>query len=116
LVIIATLWNGIVNAIKFADPTKNFMDKIVIDVTNPLEFSKDMLPKLAISHTDSAGETVQRVLPDAKVIKTLNIVGNPHMVHPEFPCGPPTMFINSRLTYAEQYQKQFKNSSLLHSQ
>lgn len=90
MVIIATLWNGIVNAIKFADPTKNFMDKIVIDVTNPLGFSKDMLPKLAISHTDSAGETVQRLLPDAKVIKTLNIVGNPHMVHPEFPCGPPT--------------------------
>jgi predicted dinucleotide-binding enzyme len=106
LVIITTLWNGIVNAIKFGDPTKNFMDKIVIDVTNHLDFSKDMLPKLAISHTDSAGETVHRLLSDAKVIKTLNIVGNPHMVHPEFryiksfPCGPPTMFINSRLTYA----------------
>ena len=71
MVIIATLWNGIVNAIKFADPTKNFMDKIVIDVTNHLDFSKDMLPKLAISHTDSAGDTVQRLLPDAKVIKTL---------------------------------------------
>jgi predicted dinucleotide-binding enzyme len=85
LVIIATLWNGIVNAIKFANPTKNFMDKIVIDVTNPLDFSKGMLPKPAISHTDSAGETVQRLLLDAKVIKTLNIVGNPHMVHPEFP-------------------------------
>ncbi len=47
MVIIATLWNGIVNVIKFADPTKNFMDKIVIDVTNPSDFSKDMLPKLA---------------------------------------------------------------------
>ena len=85
LVIIITLWNRIVNAIKFGDPTKNFMDKIVIDATNPLDFSEDILPKLAISHTDSAGETVHRLLPDAKVIKTLNIVGNPHMVHPEFP-------------------------------
>jgi len=35
LVIITILWNGIVNAIKFGDPTKNFMDKIVVDVTNP---------------------------------------------------------------------------------
>lgn len=52
-----------------------------------------MPPKLAIGHTDSAGETVQRLLPNAKVIKTLNIVGNPHMVHPDFPCGPSTMFI-----------------------
>jgi len=40
LVIIATLWDGIVNAIKLANPTKNFMDKIVIDVTNPFDFSK----------------------------------------------------------------------------
>jgi len=84
LVIITILWNGIVNAIKFADPTKNFMDKIVIDVTNHLDFSKDMLPKLAISHTDSAGGTVQRLLPNTKVIKTLNIIGNPHLVHLEF--------------------------------
>jgi predicted dinucleotide-binding enzyme len=82
---LAVIWNGIVNAIKFGDPTKNFMDKIVIDVTNPLDFSKDILPKLAISQYRSAGETVHRLLPDAKVIKTLNIVGNPHMVHPEFP-------------------------------
>lgn len=93
LVIIATLWDGIVNAIKLANPTKNFMSKIVIDVTNPLDFSKGMPPKLAIGHTDSAGETVQRLLPNAKVIKTLNIVGNPHMIRPDFTCGPPTMFI-----------------------
>ena len=52
-----------------------------------------MPPKLAIGHTDSAGETVQRLLPNAKVIKTLNIVGNPYMIHPDFTCGPPTMFI-----------------------
>jgi predicted dinucleotide-binding enzyme len=93
LVIIATLWNGIANAIELANPTKNIIGKIVIDVTNPLDFSKGMPPKLAIGHTDSAGDTVQRLLPNAKVIKTLNIVGNPHMVHPDFPCGPPTMFI-----------------------
>lgn len=93
MVIIATLWDGTVDAIKMADPTKNLTGKMVIDVTNPLDFSKGMPPKLAVGHTDSAGETVQRLLPDAKVVKTLNIVGNPHMVHPDFPCGPPTMFI-----------------------
>ena len=98
LVIIATLLDGVINAIKLANPTKNFMGKIVIDVTNPLDFSKGVPPKLAIGHTDSAGETVQRLLPNAKVIRTLNIVGNPHMVHSDFPCEPPTMFIGGRLT------------------
>jgi predicted dinucleotide-binding enzyme len=40
LVIIDTLWDIIVNAIEFANPTKNFMGKIVIDVTKHLDFSK----------------------------------------------------------------------------
>ena len=93
LIVLATPWEGASNAIKMADP-KNFAGKVVIDVTNPLDFSKGMPPQLAVGHTDSAGEIVQRLLPDAKVVKAFNIVGNPHMVHPDFPQGgPPTMFI-----------------------
>ncbi|MGI0036654.1 MAG: NADPH-dependent F420 reductase, partial [Nitrososphaera sp.] len=57
------------------------------------DFSKGMPPRLAVGQTDSAGETVQRLLPQAKVVKAFNIVGNAHMVHPDFPGGPPTMFI-----------------------
>ena len=49
-----------------------------------------MPPRLAIGYTDSAGETVQRMLPDSKVIKAFNIVGD---MHPDFPGCPPTMFI-----------------------
>lgn len=90
--VVATSWAGTGEAIKMADP-KNFVGKVVIDVTNPLDFSKGMPPKLAIGHTDSAGETVQRMLPNSKVVKAFNIVGNPHFIHPDFPCGPPTMFI-----------------------
>jgi predicted dinucleotide-binding enzyme len=90
--LIVTLWAGTADAIKMADP-KNFAGKIVIDVTNPLDFSKGMPPRLAIGHTDSAGETVQRMLPDSKVVKAFNTVGNPHFMHPDFPGGPPTMFI-----------------------
>ncbi len=91
LIILATVWNGTPNVIKMADP-KNFAEKVVIDTTNPWDFSKSM-PSLAVGHTDSAGETIQRILPSAKVVKAFNIVGNPHMVHPDFSCGPPTMFI-----------------------
>jgi predicted dinucleotide-binding enzyme len=85
--VIATSWAGAADAITMADP-KNFAGKIVIDVTNPLDFSKGMPPRLAIGHTDSAGETIQRMLPDSKVIKAFNIVGNMHMIHPDFSGGP----------------------------
>jgi 8-hydroxy-5-deazaflavin:NADPH oxidoreductase len=90
--VLATSWAGTAEAIRMADP-KNFAGKILIDVTNPLDFSKGMPPRLALGHTDSAGETIQRMLPDSKVVKAFNIVGNPHMIHPDFPGGPPTMFI-----------------------
>jgi 8-hydroxy-5-deazaflavin:NADPH oxidoreductase len=92
IVVIATSWDGALNAIKMAD-TKNFSGKIVIDVTNPLDFSKGTPPSLAVGKTDSAGETIQRTLPEARVVKAFNIVGNTHMKNPDFPGGPPTMFI-----------------------
>ena len=75
-----------------ADPV-NMTGKIVIDTINPLDFSQGFPPQMAVGITDSAGEINQRLLPGAKVVKAFNIVGNPHMVHPDFPGGPPTMFI-----------------------
>jgi 8-hydroxy-5-deazaflavin:NADPH oxidoreductase len=93
--VLATSWDGASNAINMAD-SKNFAGKVLIDVTNPLDFSKGIPPKLSVGHTDSAGEIVQRLLPDARVVKAFNIVGNIHMVHPDFHQergGPPTMFI-----------------------
>ena len=90
--VLATSWAGTTDAKKMADP-KNFAGKVVIDVTNPLDFSNGMPPRLAVGHTDSAGETVQCMLPDSEVVKAFNIVGNPHMIHPSFPGGPPTMSI-----------------------
>lgn len=92
LIAIATLWEGTASAIEMAG-TKNFAGKIIVDVTNPLDFSKGMPPRLAAGHDDSAGETVQRLLPEARVVKAFNIVGNAHMFRPDFKGGPPTMFI-----------------------
>lgn len=92
LIVLSTSWSGTANAIQMASPS-NMAGKVVIDTTNPLDFSQGLPPRMAVGYTDSAAEINQRSLPGAKVVKAFNIVGNPHMFHPDFPGGPPTMFI-----------------------
>src|SRR5437867_2568160 len=67
--------------------------KVVVDVSNPLDFSKGMPPSLAICNTNSLGEEVQKTLPSAKVVKTLNIVNCEVMVDPA-KAGEPTMLVS----------------------
>jgi len=92
LVVIATHWSGTGDVIQAAG-AESFAGKVVIDVTNPLIFEPGKPPALALGHTDSGGEQVQRWLPGARVVKAFNIVGSAHMVHPDFPGGPPDMWI-----------------------
>ena len=92
IVVLATLGVANESALKMAGPDK-LRGKVLIDATNPLDFSGGMPPKLAVSGNDSAGERVQRLLPDAHVVKAFNTVGNPFMFRPVFPGGPPDMFI-----------------------
>jgi hypothetical protein len=92
IAVLCTLWAGTENALTLAGRHR-LAGKIVIDTTNPLDFSAGVPPRLALGHTDSAGEQVQRWLPDARVVKCFNIVGNAHMVNPSFPGGPPDMFL-----------------------
>ena len=53
-----------------------FRSKVVIDVTNPLDFSKGMPPSLLpqYSNNHSLGEHMQQTLPQAFVVKALNTV------------------------------------------
>jgi predicted dinucleotide-binding enzyme len=66
--------------------------KTVVDVSNPLDFSRGMPPSLSICNTDSLGEEVQKAVPSAKVVKTLNIVNCEVMVDPA-KGGNPTMLV-----------------------
>ena len=92
LIVLATLGMANEEVLKSAGPDR-FKGKIVIDATNPLDFSGGMPPKLAIVGNDSGGEHVQRLLPGAQVVKAFNTVGNTAMFRPDFPGGPPDMFI-----------------------
>ena len=92
VLLLATLWSGTESAIRLAGPA-NFAGKVVMDATNPLVFTPGAPPSLALGHTDSGGEQVQRWLPAARVVKVYNTVGHAHMVNPSFPGGPPDMFI-----------------------
>jgi NADPH-dependent F420 reductase len=89
--VLALSWTGAENALKLAG-AENLAGKVVIDAINPLTFGPGGL-QLAIGHTDSAGERVQRWLPGARVVKAFNSVGYAQMFKPDFPDGPPDMFI-----------------------
>jgi predicted dinucleotide-binding enzyme len=91
LIVLATLGTAAESALKMAG-IDNFAGKVVIDATNPLDFSSGG-PKLSIGFDDSLGEQVQRLIPNARVVKAFNTVGNAHMINPDFPGGPPDMFI-----------------------
>jgi hypothetical protein len=92
LLVLAVLGNAAEEAIAAAGPA-NFAGKVVIDATNPLDFSGGFPPKLSITGDDSLGERVQNALPDAKVVKAFNIIGSPYFVDPSFREGQPTMLI-----------------------
>lgn len=61
----------------------NLAGKVVIDVSNPLDFSKGFPPTLLVSNTDSLAEQLQRAHPEAKIVKTLNTTNVAMMVNPQ---------------------------------
>lgn len=90
----ATNGAGALSAIKAAG-ADNIADKVLIDISNPLDFSRGMPPSLSVCNTDSLGEQIQRALPRAKVVKTLNTVNAYLMVAPkQLAGGDHTMFVS----------------------
>ncbi|MFN3841485.1 MAG: NADPH-dependent F420 reductase [Cyclobacteriaceae bacterium] len=96
LIFNCTKGDASIEAIKLAG--ENINGKIIVDVANPLDFSKgqpaSLLPTL--SNTNSLGEEIQKTFPKAKIVKTLNtmwcgLMVNPNMIgggdHTNFICG-----------------------------
>ncbi|KQU70708.1 NADPH-dependent F420 reductase [Phycicoccus sp. Root101] len=56
--------------------------KVVLDISNPLDFSQGFPPTLFVKDTDSLGEQIQREFPQARVVKSLNTLTAELMVRP----------------------------------
>jgi len=72
---------------------ENLAGKVLIDATNPLDFSKGFPPRLLDLPDGSAGQLTQRLAPRARVVKAFNTAGSHTYVKPSYAGGPPDMFI-----------------------
>lgn len=86
---------GSLEALRMATE-KNLSGKIIVDVANPLDFSRGMPPTLSVCNTQSLGEEIQAAFPRSRVVKALNtmwcgLMVNPAMIgggdHSTFVCG-----------------------------
>ena len=81
MVINATNGSGSLSALRQAG-SSNLDGKVLVDVSNPLDFSRGFPPTLLVVDTDSLGEQIQREFPGALVVKTLNTTNAFVMVDP----------------------------------
>lgn len=73
---------------------ENLDGKIILDIANPLDFSKGMPPTLFVKDTDSLGEQIQRAFPRARVVKSLNTMNADLMARPGQLADPGTVFVS----------------------
>lgn len=88
-----TLGQASVQALKNCG-NENLKGKILVDISNPLDFSAGMPPTLSPGNTDSLGELIQRTFPDLKVVKTLNTMNCYLMVNPSMLAGDHNVFMS----------------------
>ncbi len=93
LLINCTSGGGSLAALELAG-TANMAGKILLDISNPLDFSRGFPPRLSVCNDDSLGEQIQRALPGVKVVKTLNTMTCTLMVDPGKLKGEHDVFVS----------------------
>ncbi len=83
---------AIESAIRLAG-ADNLRSKTVIDLSNPMDFSDGIPPRFTATVGSSLGEQVQRLLPEANVVKAFNSIGVAVMTDPTFNGETATHFI-----------------------
>jgi predicted dinucleotide-binding enzyme len=112
IILNATKGSNSINALKMAD-INDLRGKILIDISNPLDFSKGMPPTLLpeLSNTNSLGEEIQKTFPDVKVVKTLNTMWAGLMVNPAMiGGGDHTVFISGNDSVSKEKVKEILKS------
>jgi len=94
IVVLAVKGTAASSAVELAG-VANLAGKTVIDATNPIA---DAPPEHGVLRyftdvNESLMERLQKQAPAAHFVKAFSSVGNAFMVNPQFPGGPPTMFI-----------------------
>ena len=89
----ATNGAGSVDAVTAAG-RENLRGKILVDVANPLDFSRGMPPTLFTAEAgESLAERIQSEVPETKVVKTLNTVNASVMLEPARAGGESDLFV-----------------------
>ncbi len=101
LVVNATGGSGTLAALEQAGP-ENLAGKVLIDISNPLDFSQGFPPTLFVKDTDSLGEQIQREFPQARVVKTLNTMNADLMVDPASLGAESSVFVSGDDAAAKQ--------------
>ena len=92
LVINATAGMASLDALKAAGQ-ENLAGKTILDVSNPLDFSGGMPPRLGVGDGDSVAEQLQREFPDARVVKVFNTMNCDVMADPSVLSGDHDVFL-----------------------
>ena len=93
LVVNATNGSGALPALEQAG-ADNLAGKVILDISNPLDFSQGFPPTLFVKDTDSLGEQIQRAFPQARVVKTLNTLNADLMVDPALLGAESSVFVS----------------------
>ena len=94
ILVLAVAGSAAESAIKLSG-SSHFNNKILIDVTNPIAAGgpTDGVLSFFTDLNESLMERLQKQIPEAKLVKAFNSVGNTQMYKPTVKGGPPTMFI-----------------------
>lgn len=82
LLINATAGSASLDALAAAG-AENVGGKVLIDISNALDFSQGSPPTVGVAVDDSVAERIQAAFPDARVVKALNTVNANVMVEPD---------------------------------
>lgn len=94
LVVNAINGRGSIPALEAAGEA-NLAGKVLLDISDPLDFSEGMPPSLLVSNTDSLGEQIQRRFPETRVVKALNTMNAYLQVDPgQLAGGDHTSFLS----------------------